>query len=176
MTPASSSSRLHRLKLAALARLEQCRRQAEAHYRRPIPRPRVRWDLRGAAAGQARFPAGGASEIRFNAQLLAENGDAFIARTVPHELAHLVVHLLHRGRARPHGAEWRAVMALFGADPRRCHDYDLSRVPRRRLRRFPYRCDCRRHQITAIRRNRMAAGQVYLCRHCGAPLRPEGGP
>ncbi|HEB96614.1 MAG TPA: hypothetical protein ENI96_09325 [Sedimenticola thiotaurini] len=172
-SPAPPAIPLLRLKLEALTRLEQYRRQAERHFGRPLPRPRVRWDLRGSSAGQARFPAAGDPEIRFNAQLLADNGEAFIARTVPHELAHVVVHLLHRGRARPHGPEWRAVMILFGADPKRCHDYDLAQVRQRRMRRFSYRCDCRSHRISAIRHNRMLRGQVYLCRHCGGALRPD---
>lgn len=162
----------HALKASALDRLEHCLRQARTRFGRRFPCPEVRWDLRGRAAGQVRLPLKGAPLIRFNLQLLRNNGDAFIDRTVPHEAAHLVVHRLYGRRARPHGPEWRSVMRLFGADASRCHDYDVSQATVRRLTRFPYRCDCREHQITSIRRNRMAAGQVYHCRVCGGRLRP----
>lgn len=164
---------LHELKAEVMARLAHCRELAEAHFSRRFPHPRVRWDLKGAAAGQVRFPRAGEPIVRFNLQLLEENGAAFIDRTVPHELAHVVTRSLFGDRARPHGREWQAVMALFGADASRCHDYDISRASTRRMQRFPYRCDCRRHLLTRIRKNRMAAGQIYHCRRCGGVLKPE---
>ena len=149
-------------------------RLAADHYGMPAPRVEIRFDLRGRAAGQASLPARGQPQIRYNPQLLLENGEAFLQRTVPHESAHIIAFRLHGRRIRPHGAEWKAVMALFGADSRRCHDYDVSTVPGRRLTRHPYRCGCREHQLTSIRHNRIQAGQVYLCRACGQELKPEG--
>jgi SprT protein len=132
----------------------------------------IRFDLRGQTAGQAIVPRKGKPVIRYNSQLLQENGEGFIRRTVPHETAHIAAHFLHGPRIRPHGEEWRALMALYGADPSRCHSYDTSRSTARRLSRYRYRCGCREHELTSIRHNRVLKGMRYLCRACGEPLRP----
>jgi SprT protein len=89
---------------------------------------------------------------------------------VPHETAHLVVFRLFGPGMQPHGREWRAIMGLFGAEPTRCHDYDVDGLQARQLRRYHYRCACRSHQVTSIRHNRIMRGQTYLCRRCGGVL------
>ena len=144
--------------------------RAARHFRTAIAPGEIRFDLRGKGAGQFRSRDGVRCEIRFNADLLARNGEDFLARTVPHETAHLVVFRLFGPRASPHGAEWRAVMRLFGAEPSRCHDYDVEGLQTRRLRRYHYRCGCRSHQLTSIRHNRVIQGQTYHCRSCGELL------
>ncbi len=131
----------------------------------------VRFDLRGTAAGQARHLGPQGFVIRYNPILLRENAGAFIARTVPHEVAHVIVWQAFGAGVRPHGEEWRRVMAFFGADASRCHGFDLSTVPRRRQRRFRYRCGCEQHLLSSIRHNRVLRGErVYLCVRCGEPL------
>lgn len=150
--------------------------QAARYYHTSMPDPVILFDLRGQAAGQARTRAGSAPVIRYNAALLAAHSEDFIARTVPHEVAHLVAFRLHGRRIRPHGPEWRSVMALFGAVAERCHTYDVSGLAARRLQRYAYRCACRSHELTSIRHNRIRAGQVYLCAHCGVPLRAVSPP
>lgn len=132
----------------------------------------IRFDLRGRAAGQARCGSRGPWIIRYNPVLLRQNGERFIAETVPHEVAHLVAYHRHGPRIRPHGAEWRAIMGQLGATPERCHQYDLSHIPRRTTRVFTYHCACAEHQLTSIRHRRILAGQTYLCRRCAEPLRP----
>ncbi len=150
--------------------------RAALHFGKPMPRVEIRFDLGGRAAGQARFRNGRPPLIRYNSDLLARNGERFLAQTVPHEAAHVVVFALHPWGTRPHGPEWRAVMALFGAEARRCHEYDTDHLPGRRLRRFEYRCGCRRHLLTSIRHNRALRGQRYLCRRCGQTLIPVDRP
>jgi SprT protein len=135
----------------------------------------IRFDLRGRAAGQARYGSTGPWVIRYNPVLLRENGDSFLASTVPHEVAHLIAFLRYGPRIRPHGAEWRAIMEQFGATPERCHRYDLSRIPRRATRVFTYHCACSEHRLTGIRHRRVLAGQIYLCRRCAEALRPGRG-
>jgi SprT protein len=135
-----------------------------------MPRVLVRFDLRGCNAGMASFTPGGPPEIRYNRTLLAENPDGFVARTVPHEVAHVVARTLFGATIRPHGTEWKALMSWFGAEASRCHDYDVTRAQIRRLQRFLYRCACRRHWLTSIRHNRALAGQTYYCRACKQPL------
>jgi len=144
---------------------------ASRHFRIALPIPAIRFDLRGKTAGQIRTTDRG-YVIRYNRDLLQRHPGEFLAQTVPHETAHLVVFSLFGPGLPPHGQAWREVMALFGARPERCHRFDVTGLETRRLRRFAYRCQCRIHRLTSIRHNRIASGQVYLCRHCGAPLRP----
>ncbi len=146
--------------------------QAQDQFKIRLPEVRITFDLRGRSAGMLRLPRSGAAVIRYNAQLLTENDPQFIAQTIPHEVAHLVAMTLHGRGIRPHGAEWKAVMEAFGAAPERCHQFDVSRPSRRRLRRFTYQCNCREHQLSSIRHNRAQRGTRYLCRHCKTSLRP----
>ena len=138
----------------------------------PVPRVAVRFDLTGTLAGQARMLERQRFLIRYNLELLARNGEGFLQRTVPHEVAHVITYCRFGPRARPHGAEWREVMGFFGADPTRCHDYDTSGLSRRTLRHFPYHCACADHDLTSIRHRRFRAGTSYRCRRCGVPLEP----
>lgn len=161
-----------RLQTQVVERTHELFRQADTRAGSPLIRLEVRFDLRGWAAGQARQRAGGPWVIRYNPLLLRENPEAFLTETVPHEVAHVIAFLRYGPRIRPHGAEWRAVMEGLGAAPERCHHYDLSRVPRRTHRTFPYHCGCGEHELTSIRHHRVLAGQTYLCRRCAGPLRP----
>jgi SprT protein len=161
----------HPFEQQAFALTHRLIKQASAYFTIPIPRPEVHFDLRGKAAGMVIFPPKGNRIIRYNRTMLAENGLVFIAQTVPHEVAHLVARSLHGPGIRPHGAEWRSIMVLFGAEPVRCHNFTTQQNNRRRMRRFCYQCTCRDHHLSAIRHNRSQKGTTYLCRRCGSPLR-----
>jgi len=145
-------------------------KRAERHFRHVMPTIDIRFDLRGKSAGMVRFQDGKRPVVRYNMQLFSENHETFIARTVPHEVAHIVARTLFGAGIRPHGEEWRAVMAFFGSEATRCHEFDISRSVSRRLHRFSYRCNCREYQLTSIRHNRVLAGQTYQCRTCRAAL------
>lgn len=160
----------------AAARTQRLLALAERHFRCPMPPPEIRFDLRGQAAGQARIAAGQAGQIRYNRQLLCDNPAEFLAQTVAHEVAHLVAYRVFGQRIRPHGREWRAVMALFGAPPQRCHRFAVAQDAGRRLARHAYHCICRSHALTSIRHNRVERGQRYYCRACGQLLRPGAHP
>lgn len=142
-------------------------------WRRDFPMPPVLFDLRGRAAGMYRV-RGARREIRYNPWLFAKYPRDNLEVTVPHEVAHYVTDCLHRPRrVRPHGAEWRAVMRAFGVDPHAGIAHDISGIPVRAERRFPYRCGCALHELTARRHRRVLSGGVgYLCRRCGSPLAP----
>ncbi|MFP4560053.1 MAG: SprT-like domain-containing protein [Thiohalorhabdus sp.] len=145
--------------------------QAERHFARKIPRPEIRFDLTGKTAGQAER---GGAFVRFNTVLLRENPEDFLARTVPHEVAHVVVARVYGPATRPHGREWKAVMRdLFGADPTRCHQYDVTNAARRTQAHYPLACGCMTHHVTA----RLVAQVVRnpgsrICRKCREPLAP----
>lgn len=136
-----------------------------------IPAPEIRTDLRGLQAGQAFVEE---NLIRLNGDLLAAYGERFIADTLPHELAHLIVYRLYGRSVRPHGDEWVQVMRLFGASPERCHQYEVR--PARQQQQYVYHCNCRIHQLSAVRHRRIQRGGRYLCINCGNPLRRKASP
>jgi len=141
-----------------------------------IPKIPVLLNLRGSAAGQYR--GGQQPCIRYNPLIAAQAFADFIARTVPHEVAHYVVDNLFAGkRVKPHGIEWQSLMQAFGLEPSVCHRYDLTEVPVRKQRRYAYLCDCRQHQLSATRHNRIQRrGTNYLCSQCGTELKPDKEP
>jgi SprT protein len=127
----------------------------------------VHCDLRGTNAGQVQIHR---QRIRFNPWMAAAQPEAFMQTTIPHELAHVVCHLLHGRRARPHGREWREICVALGGDGLRCHGFDAA--PARRLRQFLYACGCRTWSISSVRVRRMRRGTRYHCRACGGVLQP----
>ena len=136
----------------------------------------VRFDLKGKAAGMYRVRKG-ERVIRYNSYLFAKYFDDNLAVTVPHEVAHYITDMVYGlRRIRPHGPEWKQLMADFGADASRTCSYDLDGIPQRVYQRFPYRCDCTRHDLTARRHNQIQdRKKLYFCRQCGAPLAPLSG-
>lgn len=144
--------------------------RARRLYAHPLPDIPVRFDLRGQLAGMYRV-RGERREIRYNPLVFARWYGENLADTVPHEVAHYVVDVLHGRRARPHGAEWRTVMNAFGVAAQRTGDFDLGDLPVRRERRFRYRCPCSEHQLSATRHHRVLRGQSrYHCRACTGEL------
>lgn len=153
---------------------------AEAKYGRTFGNVPVSFNLTGKTAGIAscnRF--GDNSSIRYNAQLLEQEGETFLARTVPHEVAHIVAQTVFGGIYKKvgHGADWKKVMAFFGVDATRCHSYDVSEVSTRKTTTFPVFCKCpTHHDIGVTTYRRMLNGSKYSCKRCKAMLttkRPE---
>ena len=135
----------------------------------------VTFELRGRAAGMYRV-RGGQREIRYNPHIFARYFSDNLENTVPHEVAHYIIDILHGlRRVRPHGPEWRAVMRAFGAEPVATCRYNLDGIPVRRQQRFSYRCACSTHSISTVRHKRMLGGRVrYSCRRCQTPLSYTG--
>lgn len=145
--------------------------EGEKIFSRRFERVPVRFDLRGSSAGM--FKAHGRRRwIRYNPWIFSKHFEENLADTVPHEVAHYLVHEVFGGRGvLPHGEEWRLLMNAFGADPRATFDMDLEGVPRRRQRTHPYRCGCRDHEVSTTRHNRIRRGTGrYLCRYCECEL------
>ena len=138
----------------------------------PVP---VTFDLTGRAAGMYRV-RGKLRTIRYNPYLFARYFDENLAVTIPHEVAHYVVDMIYgANKTRPHGHEWKQVMAIFGADDSVRGCYDLEGVPMRRYQRFDYACACRQHALTKIRHKRVLRGARYHCRSCRQELVPVNG-
>ncbi|EIC20156.1 SprT family zinc-dependent metalloprotease [Thiorhodovibrio frisius] len=165
------NARLKHLRTMVEQRIEELLETARRELKYGAASPAIRFDLRGQSAGQARFDARGRGTVRFNPWLLLRHGEEFIDQTVPHEIAHWLTFCLYGRKARPHGPQWRQLMVLFGAEPRRCHEYDLDDIPQRRVSSHSYHCACQEHQLSAVRHNRVRKGQTYLCRRCGQPLK-----
>lgn len=135
-----------------------------------IPPPMIKFDLKGQTAGMVKYRRFGPTLVRYNLKLLSDNRMHFIAQTIPHEVAHVVAIARYGRRIRPHGPEWQNLMHFYNATPERCHRYDVTAQPGRKLKRFKYQCSCQDHQLTSIRHNRVLKGQTYLCRTCATPL------
>ncbi len=134
----------------------------------PVP---VDFDLKGSSAGMFKVQRQ-STRIRYNPWLFAKYFEENISGTVPHEVAHYIVHCrygLHR--VKPHGPEWLAVMTDFGADPSVTGDFDLTGIPTRAQRRFRYLCGCREHAVSTRRHNTVQRGRArYECRLCRQEL------
>ena len=103
-------------------------------------------------------------EIRIAAWLLEapSSRDDLRREVLCHEAAHAVVHERHGEAARPHGAEWRALMRRAGYAPRvRIPGIDAGEVARRAGRAFEHRCPvCDKARILSSRQRRLR------CRAC----------
>ena len=154
-----------------LARTEHYIAMAEEVLERSFERIPVLFDLRGATAGMFRVHRR-KREIRYNPWIFSKHWQVNLDSTVPHEVAHYIVHEVYGlGRVKPHGEEWRALMHYFEADAEVTFKLDLEGVPQRRQRTHPYRCACREHEVSSTRHNRMRKGEgVYQCRYCDARL------
>lgn len=130
---------------------------AEKHYGQKFAFPTIMYTKRGRTAGTAN-PYGGKWEVNFNPILLMENVEDFLARTVPHEMAHLIDYQLHpenhksrvqlsyygsprRTKRDIHGPDWQSIMHVLGADPSRCHTYDTTNAQVRRKDSHYYTCN-----------------------------------
>ena len=131
----------------------------------------VFFDLSGRLAGMYKVH-GRTRCIRYNPWLFARYYEENLAVTVPHEVSHYLTDTIHGRRGiRPHGKEWREIMALFGADDQVIADFDLSGIPGRSYQTEDYRCACRSHRLTHIRHNRIRRGWRYYCKSCNTELR-----
>ena len=168
------------LRQQVVERSASCLRLAGDHFGRHFPIPEIRFDLRGASAGQAVFIRQGRKEeirLRFNDSLMLKNPGEFLSQVVPHEVAHLVARLVYGRRIRPHGPEWQSVMRdVLGVAPQVRHQMDVRDIARSRPRHL-YHCACpqREHWLSSIRHNRIQrAEQRYLCRTCRQHLCYDG--
>ncbi len=170
MTNQSTNTAFRKQAEATVRQAETCARN---FYGIKLPDAVIDFSLRGRCAGQARVERNGETCLRINQQLLAENLDDFLSKTIPHEVAHLIVNWQarkKRQRPRPHGPEWQAVMQnCFNLEPKRCHSYQTT--PARIVPRpFLYSCNCREHLLTSIMHNKISRSYQALCKACKTPL------
>ncbi len=135
----------------------------------------INFKLKGRSAGMYRvkhhnrfFTVDYKREIRYNPFIFAKYFDDNFATTIPHEVAHYISDVIYGLKnIKPHGKEWKKIMRAFGADASVTANYDLSGIPVKKQTFFTYHCDCREHQLTSIRHNKIKKYRYqYLCNFC----------
>lgn len=136
----------------------------------------VRFDLKGKSSGmfvvkQDQY------YIRYNEMIFSAYYEDSLINTVAHEVAHYVVFSVWGlKKVKPHGKEWKQVMAVFEVEPEVTSDYDITHIPLNQQRRFEYACSCMTHLLTTTRHNKVQTRKaVYSCRQCRQPLRLVNG-
>ena len=137
----------------------------------PIP---IAFDIKGKTAGMYRVERG-RRLIRYNPYIFSKYFEDNLANTVPHEVAHYISDVLFGLKyIRPHGVEWKNIMACFGAEPSRTCSYNMDGIPTRQFRTFSYKCGCSDHRLTSRRHYQIQLRRrTYSCRICGQSLAPE---
>lgn len=158
-------------RIEVLNRTEDFILQAEAIFGRRFARVPVTFDLKGRSAGMFRT-LGKQRTIRYNPWIFAKYYEENLRDTVPHEVAHFIVHEVYPKRGtKPHGWQWRELMARFGADAGVTFDRDLDGVPQRSQRSHRYFCGCQVHEVSTTRHNRAQRRRVrYHCLTCDGLL------
>jgi SprT protein len=151
--------------------------RATAYFGREFAFPSISYNLSGKTAGTATYQR---NHIRLNAVLLMENTEEFIARTVPHELGHLITWEMYSndwsfynrstGRIAHHGLRWKSICTLIGMDDvTRCHQYDVSNSGRKSTQ-YVWGCQCGAIMaVSKVKHNNMM-GRTYTHK-CGGRRR-----
>jgi SprT protein len=138
---------------------------ASQRFSRPLFMPTISFDLVGTTAGKAFYKQ---RHVQLNAVLLMENLEKFKERTIPHELAHLLVFHLHEFPGG-HGKEWQAVMHTLGLEASRCHSYDVTNS-RTTTQKDGYACGCGPSPVSARVHSKLQRGVTFTCSRCKKKL------
>ena len=156
-------------------KIEAIRKKSESLLQQyQISGVRIRFDLRGRTAGQAcwKREGGGLShsplklsnlQLRYNVQFLHTDFDDMLNNTVDHEIAHLVD--VTRRVKSDHSYIWARIMREMGADPSRCHDYDMSNIYHHVVK-----CDYMNHHVTERMYKKIKEGSGHRCNKCKSRL------
>lgn len=143
---------------------------AEKQHGRTFEMPTIEYFHKGRKAGHAKSWLW---TVGFNTGLLEDNLQRYMVRTIPHEVAHLVVYAVHgqlfkNGKRDSHGEKFKAQMDAFGCENTRCHTMDTSKVSqkKRKTTKHPVKCTCCdwSGEIGTIRKNKMLRGTLYTHR------------
>lgn len=133
---------------------------ANEKLKRDYPYPEIFFDLRGTTAGMA-YPV--QYKIRYNIAIAQKNKKAFLQRTTYHEAAHLIAVMYFNCRCG-HNRQWRYIMQnVFGLEPSRCHNYDVSGCRARKTYLHVYNCACGQEILVGTKHHRViqANGTVF---------------
>jgi SprT protein len=132
-----------------------------------LPAIAIKFDLKGRASGMF-VVRHNQLLIRYNQIIFSQYYDDNLLNTVAHEVAHYVVHDIYGiKKVKPHGRQWKEIMALFEVKPEVTSRYDVSGLPLHRQRQYEYSCGCMSHQLSTTRHNKVQRKTaVYKCRKC----------
>lgn len=126
--------------------------------------PAIRFDLKGARAGEA-ICYGHDNIVRFNIPLLTRGGSEAVYNTVGHEVAHIVANR-HFGKSCGHKREWRYVMQRLGLKAERCHTIDVTGLIRTQ-KRLEIVCACGvQLKLSQTIVNKIKRGEHRICNNC----------
>ena len=146
--------------------------KASKHFNIYGEMPEIKFDIRGNnLAGQAQPKR---NIIRYNIAIAENNYKEFLSKTVAHEVAHIIQNKINYG-SQPHGIEWKRVMRFFGVPARRCHNYDVSKVPSyRKSQKFSHTCACKENNVHMVGKKvhqNILNGTIYICPRCHTPVK-----
>ena len=136
--------------------------------------PGIFYDVHSTNGGLAKYTS---MSVHFNPKLMQEDFEHYLKTTVPHEVCHIGVwkkyqHEKKKVFPKAHGSEWKLMMWVVGAPPRRTHEYDVEEV-KRNTAQYEYICRCK-DPITVgprIHANIRDGLKKYTCKKCGAILK-----
>jgi predicted SprT family Zn-dependent metalloprotease len=116
-----------------------CIEAAEEKYGK-LPPIRIRFDLKGRAAGQAGY-RGTHFFVRFNVAAMNIDWDHMVKETIPHEIAHIVAYAKPELGAKGHNAGWKRIAWSLGCKGERCHTMPLPPARASSRQRYFYRTE-----------------------------------
>lgn len=142
------------------------------HFKMNMDIPPVYYDVIGTTAGIAKYRS---MSVHLNTKLLLNNLEDSIENTVPHEVCHLATYYKHcldkrPGMPKAHGASWKLMMWVAGANARRTHDYDVEEISTKKIE-YLYKCGCESGiKVSKIRHNKIKSGHRYKCVKCNKEI------
>jgi predicted SprT family Zn-dependent metalloprotease len=134
-------------------------------WRVPELRRMVRYEFSGRLRGSLGRCHQGTGRVRLNEALLAPDNRNLLFETLCHEAAHVAVWRLYGPRTKPHGPEWRRLVALAGYTSRAtipAGEVNGLKPSSRRVRQlYEYRCPVCEMVHLARRKN-----SRWRCRVC----------
>lgn len=144
---------------------------AEKQHRRTFRMPDIEYFHSGALAG---FATPTKWLVCFNVNLLKDNLQRYLVRTIPHEIAHLICYAVNgweytsNGKYIWHGKSFKAQMRAFGCEITRCHDMDTSEVKRKKHKTKKHAVKCTycnwTGELGTVRKSRILRGATYTHR------------
>lgn len=132
--------------------------------------PEIDFKLTGTTAGQVHHRKEWdsdkyyATRLRFNVPIAEKNLEDFLARTIPHELAHiLAIKKWGHAEGKGHGTGWKRACRELGMNAElitRCHSYDVPRTARRPKDVKCIKCDHIWH-VTRAKWTKAHSGKMY---------------
>ena len=114
--------------------------------------------------------------LTFDPFFINQDPDKYLARTVPHEVAHLACKIMYPKAKQHHGPEWRSLMRQLGAEETKFHSYSTDGAPGRHERPYQYGCACdgQIFNLTKRMHTSIVAGKHRHCLKCKTTIVLKG--